>query len=154
MPRQKRKPFIPGKIYHVYNRGNRRLPVFIHMSDRAFFVRKTRYLCHPRVCNIELISYCLMDNHYHLVLRQGHTVPISKLMQRLLTSYALYFNAKHATVGHIFQGRYKGKPVVSGFGLVRLLDYVRDNPVEAQYTENPDYYRWLYIKPEYDPRRD
>jgi REP element-mobilizing transposase RayT len=130
-------------MYHVYNRGNRKQPIFLFRADRVYFMKKFRkYL---RMCKISYISHTLMDNHYHLILQQGVGETISKFMQRLLTSYVQHFNKKYKMVGHMFQGRFKSRIIRNKQDLLNLIEYLKQNAVKAGYTENPDYYAWFGV---------
>jgi REP element-mobilizing transposase RayT len=94
----------PGAVYHITSRGNARQSIFLDDSDRGRFlkilastIRRYNWLCH---------AYCLMDNHYHLIIEtpEGN---ISRGMRQLNGVYTQYFNRRHKTVGHVFQGRFK-----------------------------------------------
>lgn len=148
MSRCRRIAYHTDGIYHVFNRGNRKNDIFSWNSDRNFYEKKLIYL--TKVCGIELISYCLMDNHYHLALKQGEGEKISKLMQRLGTSYSKFFNTKYQLVGHTFQGRYGARHVRTQRDLSGVLRYIRNNPVRAGYVYNPEHYRWYYINQFYE----
>jgi putative transposase len=93
-----------GAVYHVTSRGNERKPIFKDDGDRELFLdtlqlvnKRYHFLCH---------TYCLMDNHYHLIIEtpDGN---LSKGMRQLNGVYTQIFNKRHRRVGHIFQGRYK-----------------------------------------------
>ncbi|MBN2100694.1 transposase [Candidatus Dojkabacteria bacterium] len=142
-----KRDYKSGVIYHVYNRGNRKKRIFRSRIDRLFFISKLKRTVFD--CGIELIGYCLMDNHFHLVVRQGFGDEISILMQRLLTSYSKYFNLKYRLVGHTFQGRYQAKSVFTKSSLRRLIRYIERNPVKEGYVYDPSFYKWLYINPRY-----
>src|SRR5580692_3479540 len=121
----------PGAVYHVMNRGDRREPVFKDDQDRQTFLRtlgeacaKTRWRLH---------AWCLMPNHFHLVL----TTPQANLvvgMKWLLGTYTGRFNRRHKLTGHLFSGRYKAL-VVDGSGngyLKTVCDYVHLNPARSK----------------------
>ncbi len=154
MPRKARGKFEPGHLYHIYNRGNRKELIFEKRSDREYFLRKAKIKSKTSMCNIDIVGYCLMDNHYHLLLRQRGSISISKYMQCLITSYTQYFNCKYGYVGHVFQGRYQSKKVINNLYVRRLLKYFENNPLEAMYMKNPDHYGWLKIPSGTVPSRD
>ncbi|MBN2100318.1 transposase [Candidatus Dojkabacteria bacterium] len=147
MPRNVRPPFIQNAYYHVYDRGNRKNRIFNFPTDNKFFIQKLREI--ERMTSVEVVSYCLMDNHYHLVLKQGIGPQISKFMQRVKTSYSQYYNTRYRLVGHTFQGRYNTRLIKGISGLHNIIHYVIDNPVKAQYVSNPFYYKWLFVKDSY-----
>jgi putative transposase len=121
----------PGAIYHVMNRGDRREAIFKEDSDRELFLKtlgetcvKTGWLVH---------AYCLMRNHFHLVLETPQANLVAG-MKWLLGTYTSRFNHKHRLTGHLFSGRYKALVVDgSGIGYLRTVcDYVHLNPVRAK----------------------
>ncbi|MEK9209095.1 MAG: transposase, partial [Patescibacteria group bacterium] len=108
------KSSAPGEYYHAYNRGNAKEPVFLDDDDYRFFLlRLDQNLSSDIAVNrhfrplppnsFSLISYCLMPNHFHLLLRQDRDIPTSKLIGKICTSYSMYFNKKYGRVGHVFQ---------------------------------------------------
>lgn len=145
MPRKRRSMFISGKIYHLYNRGNRKSAIFYGDSDKRYFLKKVYVLAEKEKCNIEIVSYCLMDNHYHLVVKQLSDISISRYMQRLMTSFSQYINTKYRYVGHTFQGRFNSKLVRNNLYLHRLFRYLRQNPIESGYVTTTDHYGWMYV---------
>lgn len=102
-------------------------------ADRLFFLEKLAMLCEEM--DVEVFLICLMDNHFHLCLRQSE-LPLSKFMQRLQTSYAVYFNNRHERSGHVVQGRYRSHAVLDSRYLLQLSRYVHLNPVMTQAYEN------------------
>lgn len=128
-----------GAVYHVTSRGNARLPIFEDDQDRELFldtlaevVRRWNWLCH---------AYCLMDNHYHLLLEtpDGN---LSRGMRHLNGVYTQSFNRRYHRAGHIFQGRYKSVVVDRDSYLLELCRYVVLNPVRAGMVSDPGEYRW------------
>lgn len=122
--------------------------VFNLPSDRKFMVSMIQK--YSLKCNIEVLGYCLMDNHFHFILRQGFTDTISKFMQRTMTAYCMFFNSKYSLVGRTFQDRFKSKIIPNYGDLSNILMYVMNNPVAAGYVKNPFHYTWMYINPEYE----
>ena len=130
---------FPGAIDHVTARGNAREAVFHDDADRELFldalgevVTRFGWLCH---------AYCLMDNHYHLLIEtpQGN---LSPGMRQLNGVYTQRFNRRHARVGHVFQGRFKAILVERESYLLELARYIVLNPVRAKVVKNPDRYPW------------
>ena len=124
----------PGAIYHVMNRGDRREPIFRDDADRERFLATLAEAC--RKAGWEVLAFCLMPNHFHLVLEtpQGNLVAG---MHWLLGTYTSRFNRRHRLTGHLFGGRYRAL-VVDGRGggyLKTVCDYVHLNPVRARLTE-------------------
>ncbi|MDP1703489.1 MAG: transposase [Sulfurimicrobium sp.] len=138
MARQLRIEF-PGAIYHVTSRGNAQNPIFLDDEDRMLFqaclgevVARFGWLCH---------AYCLMDNHYHLLIEtpEGN---LSPGMRQLNGIYTQRFNRRHGRVGHVFQGRFKAIVVDRESYLLELCRYVVLNPIRAGMVEQIERYPW------------
>lgn len=125
-------------IYHVVARGVGRQIIFEDNVDRRRFLA----LLKERLTDTEgaLLAWCLMDNHFHLLLR----IPLeelSKTMRSLQTAYALFFNRRHDRVGHLFQDRFKSEPVEDEAYLLTVVRYIHRNPVKAGFSETCRF-RW------------
>lgn len=130
---------IPNTIYHVINRGNKKSDIFKDEKDYFVFLK---YLGETqKEKSFLLYSYCLMPNHFHLLIETLET-PLSKIMQKLLTTYAIYFNARYKQTGHVFQSRYKSKICEKEDYLFRLVHYINLNPVKAKLVNRPEDYKW------------
>jgi len=136
-----RRPRIEyeGAFYHVICRGNQRQKIFKDIEDF------TRYLellgRYKNQYKYFLYSYVLMNNHVHLLI-ETQIVPLSKILQGMNQSYTQYFNRKHRTVGHLFQGRYKAILCDRDAYLLALIKYIHLNPVRAKIVKTPDEYAW------------
>jgi len=143
LPRQRRKIGL-SKIYHVIARGNERKDIFLDDEDKNKFIqiiinkkKKDEYI---------LYAYCLMNNHLHLLLKEQED-GISRIMSRINTAYAYYFNKKYNRVGHVFQNRFKSEPVENDRYLISLIRYIHNNPVKAKIANQPHQYKWSsYLK--------
>ena len=125
-----------GAIYHITSRGNEKRDIFLADKDREHFVGLLRE--GADFFRVEIIAYCLMSNHYHLLL-QTKQANLSRFMQRLNTTYTIYFNFKYDRVGHLFQGRYKGILVGSQEYYLSLSRYIHLNPVKVKrFIKNTD----------------
>lgn len=129
----------PGAIYHITSRGNAGNKIFRNDKDRehflatlSFVIERFHWLCH---------AYCLMDNHYHLIIEtpDGN---LSRGMRQLNGIYTQKYNWKYKKTGHVFQGRYKAIIVDKDSYLLELCRYVVLNPVRANLTEKPGDWRW------------
>jgi REP element-mobilizing transposase RayT len=127
MPRPSRIDY-PGCVHHVTARGNRGAPIFGDDFDRRRLLALLAEALHR--FDAAAFAYCLMDNHYHLVLhsRQGN---LDRLMRHVGSAYAHGFNRRHASGGHLFQDRFHSRVVDSDNYLLRVCCYVELNPVRA-----------------------
>ncbi|WP_010647995.1 transposase [Oceanobacillus massiliensis] len=138
MARNKRL-WIPDTYYHVSSRGNRRDILFKEDRDYDVFFS---ILHHIHKNNpFKLASYCLMSNHYHLLICTTEQ-PISKVMSLLNKRYADYFNTKNNVTGHVFEKRYFDKPIGTPYGLLEISRYIHLNPVKAGIVTNAESYKW------------
>lgn len=128
MPRAPRKQFL-GALYHVTSRGNGRERIFFGEADRARFVGQLQE-CLTNY-GVVLYAYAVMPNHYHLLVRTPHG-NLSRFMQRLNTSYALYSRYKHRKPGHRLEGRYKAKLVQGDEYIMTLTRYIHLNPAKVK----------------------
>jgi putative transposase len=138
MPRAHRT-FVAGGIYHVISRGNRKQPIFLSEGDHELFLELTRQVAHEREWSVH--SYCLMPNHYHLLL-ETTGADVSAGMQEINGAYGMSFNRLHGFVGHVFQGRFKAFDVDSDGHLLHLVRYIAMNPVRARLCSSPADWRW------------
>ncbi|SFJ08240.1 transposase [Nitrosomonas sp. Nm34] len=128
-----------GALYHVTARGNAREDIYHDDIDRQQFllllqntVNRYDWYCH---------AYCLMDNHYHLLI-ETNSPTLSKGMKYLNGTYTQYFNRQHRRVGHVFQGRFKAILVQKDAYLLELARYIALNPVRAQMVRSAKAWRW------------
>lgn len=138
MARKNRKWF-PGAIYHIMARGNYRQNIFKDDEDFKVFLvlmqdAKTKY-------GFKLHAYCLMTNHYHLLLETEQT-EIWKIMKRINQIYAAYYNEKYRLTGHLFQGRYKSCLVENDSYFLQTSRYIHLNPVKAKMVPRAEAYPW------------
>src|SRR5687768_17351897 len=130
MPRKPRIQY-EGAIYHVMNRGDRREDIFKGDEDRELFLTTLGETCART--NWQVHAYCLMRNHFHLVIETPRANLVAG-MKWLLGTYTARFNRRHRYFGHLFSGRYKSLLVDgSGTGYLRTVcDYVHLNPARAK----------------------
>jgi putative transposase len=129
----------PGAWYHVMNRGRRREEVFLSRTDYESFLEVLRET--SAGWNIKVAAYCLMPNHYHLLV----TTPegnISRCMRHINGIYTQRFNRQHQTDGQVFRGRYKAVLVEADSHLLEVLRYIHRNPIRAGMAEAVDDYPW------------
>jgi putative transposase len=129
----------PGAVYHVTSRGDRREPIAKDDTDRAMFLEVLGQSLQR--FDAQAWGYCLMGNHYHLVLHTREA-NLSRLMRQVNGVYTQSFNRRHGLTGHLFQGRFKAILVDSDSYLLEVCRYVDLNPVRAQMVKRPDAYAW------------
>lgn len=134
-----RREFVAGGIYHVYARGSNRQAIFAFDSDRIDFLH-----CLDRVVRrseISCLAYCLMANHYHLVL-QTRDGQLSRAMQALNGGYANRFNHRYDRDAHLFKNRFGAVWQKTDSQLHWTLRYTVMNPVDKGLCSGPDEWRW------------
>lgn len=152
MPRDYKK-WAEGEYYHIYNRGNAKENIFLVNQDYSFFIIRLQQNLFPKEeytfrtpplpeNSFSLISYCLMPNHFHLLIRQNGNIPVTKLLSRICTGYSKYFNKKYNRVGHVFQDQFKQAVLDSNKYLNWLTAYIHQNPKVAGLAKDPADYRW------------
>lgn len=130
---------FPGALYHITSRGNARADIYLDDQDRFNFLQQVQVICERY--NWRCYGYCLMTNHYHLVMETGDAT-LAKGMQSLNGVYSQSYNQRHRRVGHLFQGRYGSILVDKEAYLLELIRYVLLNPVHAYITKSAGQYRW------------
>ncbi len=128
MPRQPRLD-APGLLQHVMARGIERKQIFKDGADRRDFLERLATILEET--QTQCYAWALIPNHFHLLLRTGAT-PLSKVMRRLMTGYAVSFNKRHRRAGHLFQNRYKSIVCEEDPYLLELLRYIHLNPLRAR----------------------
>lgn len=118
--------------HHVYNRGVAKNKVFEDEKDKAKFIELLASVAREFKFNIH--SFCLMDNHYHLLV-ENRRENLSSGMRQLNAQYASYFNKRHDRVGHLWQDRFKSWYVLDNKYLFTLFKYIENNPVKAHMSE-------------------
>lgn len=166
------KIFVENGYYHLYNRGVDKRTIFQDEADCAVFLRLLKQYLSPKDDlktfldpnarldrlmrtnmhgQVELLSFALMPNHFHLLLKQTEKNGISRFMIRLCTAYAMYFNKKYKRVGHLFQDQYKGILILDDNYLLHLSRYIHLNPKKTlnnkiNFNEFTSYPYYLGIK--------
>jgi putative transposase len=138
MARRHRKLY-EGAFYHAVSRGNRRQTIFVDDRDRRLYLSMLAETC--RRCGWVCHCYCLMGNHYHLLLE----TPFANLdqgMRWLNGVYAVRFNIRHGFEGHLFQGRYWAEKILDDAHLLQVVRYISRNPVEAGLCDRARDWPW------------
>ena len=135
-PRKKQK----GALYHIMARSNRQEFIFEQNSIKELFIcvlkkAKKKY-------RFKIIDFCIMSNHIHLVIQPHPSEDISKIMQWILSMFAVIFNKLHGYKGHVWYDRFKSLIVESLKQLEALLEYIKNNPVKAGLVKKAENYKY------------
>lgn len=175
--KRSRTGIAPGEYYHVFNRGVSKNTLFKDRADYQRFLFGTLYLQSPllftnvariakkydsvagfpvsekdteeilKARTVELTAFCLMSNHYHLLLRETEEGGISNYMHRLAEGYAKYFSTKYGHSGHVFQGPYKAVHVADDRQLTYLSAYIHKNPHDIPEWRGKEFeYPWSSLQ--------
>lgn len=141
-------PFVNGAFYHIYNRGVEKRTIFLEQSDYIRFLETVNYYRNTplamklsdykrgknqtkkvenQVNLVNIFAYCLMPNHYHLLISQNVEGGITQFLKKLSDSYTRYFNTRNNRVGPLFQGSFKAKLITNDEYLLQLSKYIHRN---------------------------
>ncbi len=129
-----------GLVYHALNRGNNRARVFANDDDHLAFLQalattKERY-------PFRLFGYCLMSNHFHLLLRPEPGQSISRILQSLTVAHTWRYHRRYRSSGHVWQARFKSPVIQDDMHLLVVLRYIEAKPLRAPMVVDPADYRW------------
>lgn len=137
-----KRPWVEGATCHVTARGNHRNDIFRDEEDFQYYLtvieEALQYYAH---FNYRIVSYCLMDNHVHLMIKTD-TKPLWYLISRVHSIYTRYFNKKYNYIGHLFQDRYFSDIIEDDKQMLETSRYIHLNPVRAKMVEVPQEYKW------------
>lgn len=154
-------PFVNQSFYHIYNRGVEKRQIFSNERDYQRFLQTIFYYQftgpkppfskkdslvyqnldftkNPKA--VAILCYCLMPNHFHLLVRQNKEGGIHKFMQQTLNSYTKYFNTKNKRVGPLLQGTFKAVPIETDEHLLHVSRYIHLNPFVSDLTRDLESY--------------
>ena len=142
MPRRARR-IAGGEVYHVLNRSAARFKMFRTEKDFLAFENVLRQ-ARERVGSVRLMSYCIMPNHWHLVVRPTHDEDLSAFMFWLTMTHAQRWRTSHDKVGYgpLYQGRFKAFVVQTDAHFLTVCRYVERNPIRAKLVRDPSEWRW------------
>lgn len=154
-------PLVNEQIYHIYNRGTEKRTIFENRRDYQRFLKTLQYyqfqgpkpkfshFSQPKSLKvdltkkiIEIIAYCLMPNHFHLLIKQIREGGITEFVSKLSNSYTKYFNIKHDRVGSLLQGEFKAKLIENDDQLLHVQRYIHLNPVASFLVKKPEDWEW------------
>jgi len=119
-------------FHHIVNRGVAKHKVYRSSEDKEKFLEIICKSCDTYKVNVH--DYCLMDNHYHLLIETS-TDNLSLFMRQINANYAIYFNKKYKRTGHLWQGRYKSWYIIQEAYLYKLFRYIEHNPIKARMSQ-------------------
>jgi putative transposase len=140
-------PFAPNEYYHLYNRGNSKQKIFLHDKDYKHF-SELLYLCNSQKnfvlrditenkfdfdridTLVHIGAFCLMPNHFHILVKEKEEGGISRFMQKLSTAYVMHVNARHKRTGSLFEGKFKAQHLDSDRYLKYIFSYIHLNPIK------------------------
>lgn len=152
-----------GEYYHIFNRGTDKKTIFTSANEYKRFIDLLQFYQYQKSVRfsyfskeernklikeksgeqlVEIICYCLMPNHYHLLLKQRADEGISRFIRVITISYAKYFNTIHDRSGILFQGNFKAIRIEDNDQLLQLSRYIHLNPLTGFVTENIDDWVW------------
>ncbi|WP_312700293.1 transposase [Sedimentibacter sp.] len=137
MPRKARIKSNTG-IYHIMLRGIDKRNIFLDNEDKLKFISNIKKA--KEKANFNILGYCLMDNHVHLLLQESEDIGTS--IKRITVAYAGWHNKKYDRIGHLLQNRYLSEPVTSEHYMLNVLRYIHQNPIKARIVDNLSDYRW------------
>lgn len=135
---RKARAISASGYYHVILRGNGHQIIFEDKEDNERFINLVRR--YKEELGFDVIAYCLMENHVHLVLN-AKTLSIDSIMRKIATSYAMYYNRKYSHTGHLFQDRFRSEVIEDEYYLLTVVRYVHFNPEKASISRM-DVYPW------------
>ena len=125
--------------YHIIMRGNNKDYIFKKERDKEFFMEGLNQIQEEGL--VSLASWCLMDNHVHLVVK-SEPDDLATAFKRLNIKYAMMYHREHKTVGHVFQDRFKSEPIETDEYMKLVTRYIHQNPVKAKMVGNISAYKW------------
>lgn len=156
-------PLVNGEVYHIFNRGSDKRNIFLQPRDYKRFLDTFYYYQFegpkpklsalnknkfhnfnpsPEAKFVEILSYCLMPNHFHFLVKQLKTNGISIFMSQTINSYTKYFNTKFKRVGSLLQGTFKSVRIGTDGQLIHVSRYIHINPVVSGLISMPQDYSW------------
>jgi REP element-mobilizing transposase RayT len=146
--------FQPGHFYHIYHRGNDRCDIFFEEENYSYFL----FLMHRHLPSneIRIHAYCLMMNHFHILVELVADCNLSRSMKNLLIAYTKAINKRYRRVGHLFQGQFRCKEVDSEQYALTLSRYIHANPVSAGFVTKSEEWKYssyrIFLGLDSDPR--
>ena len=136
MPRLARK-LLNGKFFHITVKGINGDYIFQENIDKNEYLKLLK-----EKSNIDILAYCIMDNHAHILIKTENVDEMSKYMKKVNTSYALYYNKKNMREGYVFKNRFFSQQIEDKKHLFSCIVYIHKNPVKANIVRNMESYKF------------
>lgn len=133
--------FRKNEHYHLMNRGILKKTIFFSKKDYTYFLETMDRYKHK--FSVDVVFYCLMPNHFHLIIKQNEESGTLEFISRLQLVYSKYFNKNYGRKGQVFEGRYLIKFIDTSQYLIRLIKYLINNPVEAGLVKRTEDWKWM-----------
>ena len=139
--------FVQGGLYHIHNRGARRVSIFREARNYVYVARLMAQVA--KECQLTVIAYCLLPNHYHWLVQQDGEVAAGMLPRRVFGSYSQAYNRTYRESGTLFQGPFSARAVDTDDYVRHLCRYIHANPVRHGIVDSPgewphsDYNEWI-----------
>lgn len=144
MPRYPRNS-IKTSFFHVMTQGINKLFIFNTTEDIKYYIKSMYEL--SKEYEMQIIAYCIMNNHTHMLVKVKKTEELSNYMLKLNSKYARFYNKKYKRVGYVFRDRFRSEGIYNEAQLSNCIKYIYNNPVKAGICEHPEEYRWSNYKP-------
>lgn len=139
MARTARLKSVSG-MYHIMARGLNKQDIFLDVGDRMHYLDTLMQV--KQKTNCQVYAYCLMSNHVHLLLAEGSDSGVGEFMQRLGSSYVLWFNHKYERLGYLFHDRFRSEAIETNDSVREVMRYIHQNPVKAGMVASCGQYVW------------
>ncbi len=143
MPRRARKE-INSKFIHIMIQGINREYIFNKEKDVEVYLKIIKEKL--KSFDVYIVTYCIMNNHAHFLVYSQDINLVSKLMKKVNTSYAIYYNKNHDRCGYVFRDRFKSEEIISRKYLINCIHYIHNNPVKAKICNNQSEYKFSSYK--------
>ena len=143
MPRFPRN-YLNTSYFHVITQGINKSYIFEKSEDIKYYIKAMYSLTKEQ--KVKIISYCIMNNHAHILLQTDNLIELSKYMQRLNIRYGKYYNKKYQRVGYVFRDRFKSEGIYSEEHLYNCIKYIYNNPVKAGICNKAEEYQYSNYK--------
>ena len=136
--------YMNTPFFHVITQGIEKSYIFEKPEDIKYYVKIMYKIKEEH--NINIIAYCIMNNHTHMLIKTQLIEQLSKYMQRINSTYGKYYNKKYSRVGYVFRDRYKAEGIYSEKHLYNCIKYIYNNPVKAGICNKPEEYPYSNYK--------